>query len=176
MPDQSLDQQTNPTTATPSATPDQAAPAAQESSVLANAPLASEGQIQQADVTINQDPVVGTNDGNEDPGAGDGPADSYDDEGAWPYRALQQEAKHRDLDASGKREEIVARLREADAAGNVAPAAAGVEPTSVVNGGINPSGRAIEHASVLQGLSNERRAQQLASVREHAAQAEDATV
>lgn len=184
MPDQSLDQQTNPTAATPSATPDDTSAnhpeAASEASRLANAPVASEGQIQQADVTINRDPSINSADGNEDPGTGGG--DNYDDESAWPYRSLQQEAKHRDLDASGKRDELVARLREADGdSGNATQDGPAVEtalvnPTSVENGGINKTDRGIEHAGVLQSLSAQRRAQQLAVVRERSARSEDASV
>lgn len=184
VPDQSLDAQTSPSAATPSATPDDTSAnhpeAAQQSSVEANAPQASQGQIQQADVTINQDPVISPADGNEDPGA---TGDNYDDEEAWPYRALQQEAKHRDLDASGKRDEIVARLREANAAGTTSSDSttqdvptSPVDPAVVENGGIQRTSVATEHASVLQGLSDQRRAQQLAAVRERSAQSEDASV
>lgn len=49
----------------------------------------------------------------------DAPADledDYDDESEWSYKDLQTEAKGRELPASGSREEIVARLRENDAA------------------------------------------------------------
>ena len=49
----------------------------------------------------------------------DAPADledDYDDESEWSYKELQTEAKERELPASGSREEIVARLRENDAA------------------------------------------------------------
>ncbi len=42
--------------------------------------------------------------------------DDYDDETAWAYTDLQQEARNRQLNAGGKREEIVARLRQHDAA------------------------------------------------------------
>lgn len=42
--------------------------------------------------------------------------DDYDDDSAWTYQDLQQEARNRGLTATGKREEIVARLRENDAA------------------------------------------------------------
>lgn len=42
-------------------------------------------------------------------------ADDYDDEDEWEYRDLQDEAKERGLKASGKREDLVARLRRHDA-------------------------------------------------------------
>lgn len=181
VPDQSLDQQTNPTTATPSATPDQPAPAPTQESVESNVTRASEGQEQQADVTINQDPTIGTGDENADPGTGgvadsDGPKDNYDDENAWRYRALQQEAKGRGLPGDGTRDELVARLRENDAqradndssAGTSSVPTASVDPDLVENGGIQRSGRGTHHAEVLQGLSQERRQAQLAAVREQA--------
>jgi hypothetical protein len=43
------------------------------------------------------------------------PEDNYDDDDAWSYRDLQEEAKGRNLTASGSREELVQRLREDDA-------------------------------------------------------------
>lgn len=41
--------------------------------------------------------------------------DNYDDEAAWSYRELQDEAKVRKLTATGSREELIARLRQDDA-------------------------------------------------------------
>lgn len=152
--------------------PEEATPASLESNVT----VASEGEMQQADVTINQDPEVTTGDVQT---AG---ADDYDDEQKWPYRALQQEAKQSDVDASGKREEIVARLRAkasggGDSSENLGaptittdpadpPPLGSVDPTNVENGGIQRSGRGQEHAEILQGLSNDRRKAQLAAVSE----------
>ena len=156
--------------------PTQATPESQASNVT----IASEGEQQQADVTINQDPHIG-----------DGPADDYDDEEKWPYRALQQEAKGRELDASGKREEIVARLRGGSVSGSETPRhLQGVETTDadtsdqpdaprqsvpsegVEHGGIQRTGRAQDHAEVLQGMSDARRQQQLAAVKERAERSE----
>jgi len=180
VPDQSLDQQTSPTTATPSATPADAAPAPTQESVESNVSRASEGQTQQADVTINQDPTIGTGDENADPGTGgvasndtDGPTDNYDDENAWRYRALQQEAKQRGLNGGGERDELIARLRENDAqqaAGGDASQVptASVDPSTVENGGIQRTSRGTHHAEVLQGLSQQRKQQQLAAAREQA--------
>lgn len=151
--------------------PSQASPESLESNVS----RASEGEQQQADVTINQDPVVSTGDvqtaGSED----------YDDENAWPYRKLQQRAKQRGLDGSGKREEIVARLRDtggvegedetprhlqgvettdATDEGIAETPRESVDSDTVDNGGIQRTGRGQEHAEILQGLSAERRQQQ----------------
>lgn len=41
-------------------------------------------------------------------------ADNYDNEDAWSYRDLQDEAKGRSLAATGSREDLIARLREDD--------------------------------------------------------------
>lgn len=112
---------------------------------------ATDAQTLQADQAINQDPQIG-----------DAPAASgsvYDDEEAWPYRKLQAEAKDRGLDASGKREELVARLVENDGAADVDPGS-GVE-----NGGIARSAEfSSTHADSLQSLSDARRAAQLKAV------------
>jgi hypothetical protein len=150
--------------------PAQATPESQESNVN----RASEGETQQADVTINQDPVVASGDAQT---AG---ADDYDNEEAWPYRKLQAHAKETTGDGSGKRDEIVARLRAqasggGDSSQNLGadttdadpadPAPRGaVDPTNVENGGIQRTGRGQEHAEILQGLSNDRRKAQLAAV------------
>jgi len=196
VPDQSLDQQTEPTTATLSATPDDTSAnhpeAASASSLAANVTEASEGEKQQADVTINQDPVVG---------AAVAPvADEYDDEEKWPYRALQERAGDLDVNGRGKREELIERIRTAEAAktssvtspdakastggeGPETPASESedgvarttVNPDVYANGGIALDRvRTGEHANVLQGLSDERRQQQLAAARERSAQAADA--
>jgi hypothetical protein len=171
MPDQSLsnepvsgktDQEVGNPADTAGNTPEAASAASMESNVR----RASEGQMQQADVTINQDPTVSSGD-TQTAGADTAaaPADNYDDENEWPYRALQQEAKGRDLDASGKRDEIVARLRGASGAGSDVPR--GEVPSEVVdNGGIQRTSFGQDHAEILQGLSNERKQQQLAAVAE----------
>lgn len=105
----------------------------------------------------------------QEPGAGEGaPVGVYDDEADWPYRKLQAEAKGRDLDASGKREEIIARLVESDMADGVAVTgpSTGEDPNAgVENGGI---GRNVEvsstHADALQSMSDARRKAQLAAI------------
>jgi hypothetical protein len=178
MPDQSLSNdatsgKTGSETGNPADTSANHPEAASPASVAANVTEASEGQTQQADVTINQDPIVGSAEARQD---------DYDDEEKHPYRALQQLAKGRDLDASGKREEIVARLRANDAGQDTdgarvtpensgSPAYGAVDPTNVENGGIQRTSVAVDHASVLQGLSNDRRAQQLAAVQGRASAA-----
>lgn len=108
---------------------------------------ATEGQQLQATQEIENDPQVNEAE----------PADNYDDEEAFPYRKLQSLAKDRELDASGKRDELVARLREADAAGSGEedPANDGVELDYGLSG---------SHADVLQSLSDARRKAQLEAV------------
>lgn len=161
-------------------------------SLSSNVSRASEGQQAQASQTISGDPVVGTGNlagdleptprgGAEEQSSGD----NYDDEDAWPYRALQQEAKSRHLPGDGKRDELVARLRAADQASSNTDLTAGVaEPnnpppaedspraevsTQVIdNGGIQRTEFGQRHAEILQGLSQERRQQQLAAVRSRA--------
>jgi hypothetical protein len=183
----------------------------QPSAARANAPEASEGEQVQADATINQDPTVGTtnaateditsNSGSDagtktgDTATGGTATDDYDNEDAWHYRDLQREAKSRNLNAGGDREELVAKLREDDsqrASGSPAASsdadaeALDTEPVGtneppaddvprsevpeeqVVNGGINRTDFSKEHSSVLQGLSDERRDQQLSAARERA--------
>jgi hypothetical protein len=51
----------------------------------------------------------GENSDAEDDGGED---DNYDDKSAWSYEDLQSEAKTRQLNAGGSREDIIARLRE----------------------------------------------------------------
>lgn len=157
--------------------PEEASPESQESNVT----RASEGQQQQADQTINQDPTVATGDVQT---AGTGAsADEYDDENKWSYRDLQAEAKGRELDASGKREEIVARLRgsgdsgsgqqEQTPSGGVEEGAevprSSVDSDEVENGGIQRTGRGQQNAEILQGLSDERRQMQQAAVQDRSA-------
>lgn len=151
-----------------------------------NVTTASESQQQQADQTINQDPTVSSGDVQS---AG---ADNYDDENQWGYRELQQEAKNRGMDAGGKREELVARLRggssgsggdgsdgsalssdvdttDADTSNQPGVPRSEVDPSQSPEGGqigMTSTGRGQEHAEILQGLSDERRAQQLAEVNE----------
>lgn len=164
-------------------------------SQASNVNRASEGQQAQAGQTIEGDPHVGVGNlaGDLEPtpqrgtaeGDADGPSDNYEDEDAWPYRSLQQEAKSRHLPGDGKREELVARLRQSDAGTTNADLTAGVADTQnpapaedspraevsgsdVDNGGIQRTEFAQKHAEILQGLSNERRQQQLAAVEERA--------
>lgn len=120
-----------------------------------NTTEATDAQVLQADQAINQDPQI------DDAPAASGSV--YDDEEAWPYRKLQAEAKDRGLDASGKREELVARLVEDDGAAN---SFGGVDPSSgVENGGIARSTEfSSTHADSLQSLSDARRAAQLKAV------------
>jgi hypothetical protein len=187
VPDQSLsnesvsgkaDQQTGNPADTTGNDPAKATPESQESNVS----RASAGETQQADVTINQDPVIGSG---ENQAAG---ADDYDNEDTWPYRKLQAHAKETTGDGSGKRDEIVARLRAQASGGNsgqnlganttdadpASPAPRGtVDPTNVENGGIQRTGRGQEHAEILQGLSNDRRKAQLAAVADRSSQSGD---
>jgi hypothetical protein len=167
--------------------PAEATPESQASNVN----RASEGQQAQAGQAIEGDPHIGTGNlagdleptpqGSTAEGAGDGPSDNYENEDAWPYRQLQQEAKSRHLPGDGKREELVARLRQSDqgnadlTAGvsdtqNPPPAEdsprAEVSSSDVDNGGIQRTEFAKNHAEILQGLSAERRQQQLTAVRE----------
>jgi hypothetical protein len=216
------------TSAEPTTTPDDTSAntpeATQPSAQAVNTTDATGAQAQQADVTINQDPVVGETysspeatqradqSGTAQPvnaDAGD-TGDDYDNEDAWGYRDLQQEAKSREINASGTREEIVARLREDDASkqqtqqteqtqqsstdtsqvlagdGEGATANAGTEtvtpdaPDASVTPqgdpgdqypehgsiGLDDTGQGQQHASILQGLSDERRAQQLGTTQE----------
>jgi hypothetical protein len=155
--------------------PTQATPESQASNVN----RASDGEKQQADVTINQDPTVSSGDeqtvGTEGRQAS-APTDAYDDEEQYKYRDLQQLAKDRDIDASGKRDEIVARLREADQSGGSTGDAVprgDVDPTNVENGGIQRTDRGQQHAEVLQGLSDERKSQQLAAIKDRAQRSDE---
>jgi hypothetical protein len=153
--------------------PAEATPESQASNVN----RASEGQQAQVEQTIQGDPAVSTGDENAAGGGGGGGGDNYDDEEAWPYRALQQEAKHRELDASGKRDEIVARLRDSDGSGGASGASGASgdpsNPTTVDNGGIQQAARASEHAEILQANSDERRQQQLSAAKERNARSTD---
>lgn len=164
--------------------------AASQASVESNVTRVSEGQETQASQTIEGDPHVGVGNLAGDLDAtprgasdSDGPSDNYDDEDAWPYRALQQEAKNRHLPGDGKRPELIARLREADK-GNADLTAGVSDPNNppvsddgprgdvqsgvVDNGGIQRTEFAQKHAEILQGLSAERRQQQLEAVKERA--------
>jgi hypothetical protein len=195
MPDQSL--QNDPAAEQPESAQQTGNPAevtgntpaeAKPSALAANVTEASEGERQQADVTINQDPSIG-----DQPAEGSGPrtaaSDDYDDEEAWPYRKLQHEAKERTGSGGGTREEIVARLREAASSGGGGVDLAGgsdqnlgaettdaepapevprseVDPTNVENGGIQRTDAGQQHAEILQGLSDERRQQQLEAAKQ----------
>lgn len=157
---------------------------ASSESLESNVRRASEGEKTQADQTINQDPTVETRDDNAGPrqassSSGDGDSDNYGDEDAWPFRSLRQEAKGRGLNAGGDREEIIARLRAADQGNDANTAGLGSSDPGpsedvprasvegqVDNGGIQRTDRAQQHAEVLQGLSDDRRQQQLAAVRD----------
>lgn len=203
MPDQSL--QNDPTADQPKSAHQQTGnPAevagntpseAKDSALAANVTEASEGEKQQADVTINRDPNVG-----DQPAEGSGPrtseaSDNYDDEEAWPYRKLQAEAKERTGSGGGTRDEIVARLRESGTGGsgggvdlgggsadNLGAPTSDADPSpevqrgtvdsaQVENGGIQKTDFGQQHAEVLQGLSAERRAQQLEAVKQGQQQA-----
>jgi hypothetical protein len=147
---------------------------ATQESQESNTTRASEGEHEQARQAIEGDPTVESG------------GDNYDDESAWSYRALQQEAKGRGLRGGGERDELIARLRSADSGssnddntaglGSSEPAAAtdtprgDVDPAAVDNGGIQQTGFGRQHAELLQGLSDERRSQQLAASRERSAQ------
>lgn len=190
MPDQSLSNDavsgnTSQEVGDPSDTTANSPSAATPESLESNVTRASTGETTQAAQTINGDPVASTGDVQT---AG---ADEYDDDEVWPFRKLQTHAKEVTGDGSGKRDEIVARLR-AHASGGVAVVAssdnlgaqttdadpagpvptAPVDPTNVINGGIQQTSRGQEHAEVLQGLSQERRQQQLAAVASRSAQSE----
>ncbi|HEX8321685.1 hypothetical protein [Longimicrobium sp.] len=152
---------------------------AQPSAVAANTSEVAPAQNKQADVEINQDPLVGTVQPPAAEEAEEDDGDDYDDENVWPYRRLQSEAKDREINAAGTRDEIVARLREADANGpaqsdgtsepKAAEEVQGSNATASVNGGIAlNSERSQLHAETLQSLSDERREQQLAAVRTQA--------
>jgi hypothetical protein len=178
--------------------PSEATPESQASNVN----RASEGQQAQAGQAIEGDPHIGVGNlsrdldptprgGTEDTATDSGdPSDNYDDEDAWPYRSLQQEAKSRHLPGDGKRDELVARLRQSDQANagltagvadthNPAPAEdtprQEVSSSDVDNGGIQRTEFARKHAEILQGLSAERRQQQLSAVRERASRADEST-
>jgi hypothetical protein len=182
--------------------PTQATQESQESNVT----RASEGEQVQARQTIEGDPTVGTGDMQNPPenqfsgGTGLTESQNYDDEDEWPYRRLQQAAKARTGDGSGRREELVSRLREADASAAESSSTdensepqhlQGVETTDattedttgdiprqpvdssqVDNGGIQRTDRGQEHSEILQGLSQQRREQQLAAVKERSARSE----
>lgn len=166
MPDQSQSNEsvsgkTDQQTGNPADTSANTAQAASAESQESNVTRASQGQQAQAAQTIEGDPTVTDDDATV-------VADDYDDEEAWPYRKLQAHAKEATGDGSGKREEIVARLRAQASEGTVTPDVprASVDPTNVENGGIRKTSVAADHAGILQGLSNERRAAQLAVVQE----------
>jgi hypothetical protein len=57
-----------------------------------------------------------TADSDGDPVAESQDGDNYDDESAWSFQDLRDEAKRRTLAANGSREELIARLRENNAA------------------------------------------------------------
>jgi len=118
---------------------------------------AAEQQKLQAAQEIENDPQI-----NE----GGAVADEYDDESKYTYRDLQGLAKDRDLDASGKRDEIVARLREADSAKTgAAPSGSSDAAAASANGGIKlDMGISGSHADVLQSLSDARKKAQLEAV------------
>lgn len=181
MPDQSLDQQTSPTTAAePTTTPDDTSAnhpeAATQESVESNVTRISDGEKQQADVTINRDPVIR----------------SGGDYSELNLEELREELGNRNLSKSGNKPDLIARLQQADAkqakadGGNDSADAdaatrlgapvtdaeieedrptAGVNPTDVENGGIQRTEVAVEHAEILQSLSAERRKQQLSAAR-----------
>lgn len=155
-----------------------------------NVRRASEGETQQADVTINRDPTIGDEDAGPSrlQNAANPAGTDYDDEAAWPYRRLQSLAKSKGLPGDGKREELVARIRQSDESGQApdeggeaglggaetrttgpestdAPSAE-VDPDQVVNGGITRTDAGSAHASLLQGLSQQRKQQQLEQIRE----------
>lgn len=170
MADQSLDQQSSSApAASQSASPADEAPAPTQESVESNVTRVSDGQIAEAEQAIDNDPTIGTGDENAPA------ADNYDDEDAWPYRKLQAELGDRDLNASGKRPDLIARLRASDterAADTGGVPTATVDPAAVQNGGIGVNtARSQAHAEVLQGLSAQRRQQQLATVAQSAQRA-----
>jgi hypothetical protein len=170
---ESVSGKTDQTAGNPADTTANSPEAATPESVASNVNRASEGEMAQADQTINGDPSATTGDSQT---AG---ADAYDDENEWPYRKLQAHAKELTGDGSGKREEIVARLRAQASGGDssqnlgapttdATPAdpapRADVDPQVVENGGIQTTGFGQQHAEILQGLSADRRKQQLSAV------------
>lgn len=157
-------------------------------SLTSNTNRVSEGEKAQADQTINQDPTIQTGDDNAGPrSASAGQDHNYEDENAWSFRALRQEAKGRGMNAGGDREELISRLKTADrgnddnSAGlsssdpgpSEAVPRASVDTEQVDNGGIQRTGFAQQHAEVLQGLSNDRRQQQLSAVKERSSRSGD---
>lgn len=199
--DQPVSGKTDQQTGNPADTSANTQDAATAESQASNVSRASEGQQTQVAANTTDAPVVTSGDAQA---AGDS-GDDYDDEEKWSYRDLQQEAKNRDLDAGGKRPELVARLREAssgaegvsasgpqvdggdssqnlgapttdaDTSGQPPTPRGEVDPSqSPVGGsiGFGQSGRGQDHAEILQGLSNDRRAQQLAAVQERSGQSE----
>jgi hypothetical protein len=152
--------------------PAEATPESRESNVT----RASEGEKTQAAQTIEGDPTVGTGSLAAELAAGDtSDGDNYDNEDAWSYRSLQQEARARNLPGDGKRAELVERLRQHDAEHQSEDKTesvprAEVDPTNVDNGGIQRTAFAQQHSEILQGLSSERRQQQLAAIRERSSQ------
>lgn len=155
-------------------TPEEATP----ESLASNVNRASEGEQAQARQTIEGDPHVGTGNLASDLAAGQDDGDNYDNEDAWPYRSLQQEAKARGLSGEGKRGELVSRLRQHDSEhdSDERPASVprqSVDPTNVDNGGIQRTAFAQQHAEILQGLSSERRQQQLAAVKERSSRSSE---
>jgi hypothetical protein len=147
--------------------------AASPESVASNVNRASEGEQAQAAQTISGDPTIATGGGSavsdmQNAGQQQTEGDNYDDEDAWPYRSLQHEVKGRGLNAAGTREELVERLRSSDSSGSSGEVSddvprAAADSAVVENGGIRKTGFAQAHAEVLQGLSQERKQQQLAA-------------
>jgi len=156
---ESVSGKTNQTVGNPADTAANSPEAATAESLASNVNRASEGEMAQADQTINGDPSATTGDAQTA-----GATDTYDDENEWPYRKLQSHAKDQDVEAGGKREEIVARLRAKASGGTSDVPRADVDPQVVENGGIQTTGFGQAHAEILQGLSADRRKQQLAAV------------
>lgn len=146
-------------------------------------------QVLQAEQEIDIDPQVTNDDGNGDAVSDEPEPGPYDDEDAWPFRKLQAEIKERNegreddkrISGQGTRDELVARLTEDDNAAKSpgiadedgdpadedeeiegpdnaeASANGGIEVDTVLSG---------THADILQGLSDARKASQLAALSE----------
>lgn len=190
MPDQSLqndpeatEQQTGNPADTSANTPKAATPESQASNVT----RASEGERQQASQTIDGDPNVGDQ-------PADGEATSTKDYNDLNLEELREELGSRSLSKSGNKPDLVKRLEQHDAeqqggsGGGDVDLAGGsaqnlgadttdaepaedtprgaVDPTNVENGGIQRTDVGQRHAEILQGLSNERRQQQLETVQQ----------
>lgn len=109
---------------------------------------ATEGQQAQADQAITQDPTVEAPGAEAEPGAYDG----------LKLEELRAELKRRELPTSGNKDELVARLIEADGKGSDEDE----DADQPVNGGIQVDRVFSDaHADTLQELSNARRAAQL---------------